>query len=178
MKSLIATLEAAKGEMSGKLKNLEGEKIALNSKITLLETDNKELKSKKSTTNPSAVVTGGQQQQEMVISKLQKELESVKKEKEDVNKSLKNAEKEKASVKKQSDELEKKMKKDLNSIRKEKDTLSSSFKVVEKDLKKWLKDVQPKKVSFSIIITLGPLSSSVYVGNTVINVGNQIQTLF
>ena len=172
MKSLIATLEAAKGEMSGKLKNLEGEKIALNSKITLLETDNKELKSKKSTTNPSAVVTGGQQQQEMVISKLQKELESVKKEKEDVNKSLKNAEKEKASVKKQSDELEKKMKKDLNSIRKEKDTLSSSFKVVEKDLKKWLKDVQPKKVSFSIII------NSVYVGNTVINVGNQIQTLF
>ena len=178
MKSLIATLEAAKGEMSGKLKNLEGEKIALNSKITLLETDNKELKSKKSTTNPSAVVTGGQQQQEMVISKLQKELESVKKEKEDVNKSLKNAEKEKASVKKQSDELEKKMKKDLNSIRKEKDTLSSSFKVVEKDLKKWLKDVQPKKVSFSIIITLGPLSNSVYVGNNVISVGNQIQTLF
>ena len=162
--------------MSGKLKNLEGEKIALNSKITLLETDNKELKSKKSSGVTST--TGQQGQQEMVISKLQKELESVKKEKEDVNKSLKNAEKEKASVKKQSDELEKKMKKDLNSIRKEKDTLSSSFKVVEKDLKKWLKDVQPKKVSFSIIITLGPLSNSVYVGNNVINVGNQIQTLF
>ena len=137
--------------MSGKLKNLEGEKIALNSKITLLETDNKELKSKK-----SSGVTSTTGQQEMVISKLQKELESVKKEKEEVNKSLKNAEKEKASVKKQSDELEKKMKKDLNSIRKEKDTLSSSFKVVEKDLKKWLKDVQPKKVSsFFINLALG-----------------------
>ena len=77
--------------------------------------------------------------------KLQKEATDLKKEREELTKMLKNLEKDKSTWQKQSDELNN-LKKDQSSIKKDKDALSQNLKTMEKELKKFMKDVQPKKV--------------------------------
>ena len=79
------------------------------------------------------------------VIKLQKEASDLKKEREELTKLLKNLEKDKSAWQKQSDDLNN-LKKEQSSIKKDKDALTQNLKTMEKELKKVLKDVQPKKV--------------------------------
>ena len=134
----VATLETAKNELSNKVKTLDEEKNRINA-------ENKDLQSKVKKAAP-AVSTSDQ-------TKFQKEITDLKKERDELSKSVKTYEKDKVSWQKQSSEDLSGVKKEMCSIKKDKDNLSQSLKVVERDLKKVLKDIQPKKVTMFLICT-------------------------
>merc|ERR1719491_1299924 len=120
----VATLETAKNELSNKVKTLEEEKNNINS-------ENKELKARKTST--ASLVSPGD------LNKFQKEITDLKKERDELTKSVKTHEKDKSNWQRQSEDVSG-VKRELSSIKKDKDSLSQSLKVVERDIKKVLKD--------------------------------------